>query len=552
MVIKLGSNIYLKSWLALKPYEKQAPTDKYYLKICNKVKRVVGKSLLSSLLPVYLSKEDFSEELNILACFLTSYFEDLISQTNLWLAFVNKHQAMYGKLLPFYNTEAYEEGEINQPDVCFLIWYFLNTIQDENYIEPLNKFITDAAQKVMEIFEDEWEVAPENDVLLSFYRLDETEEDYYVVKSYIESILFKSYLFHTDTYFKLLNKEQSLMEEKEELEDFDLYIYDLHTNYGNTARTQLLSLSGKEWAAAILGEQHPLSAALLIMSVRLAGLFLYKGQDDACIHIEHIASGKKFAVTKNSMKGSHVLKKVDNILFMGIVKWKDEWWFSGVLFQQAFNADIVLDEKNSTINRKAVNFLDASNQAQQSVQKYLKNFLQFNEGNQIAFLPVEQIDDFVSNFVEYHNKAMRLSANKIEETPEQNSKNGYLKENKKMDFFSEKYKDSTDEGLVFLNPKSGLEMAIGINSAFPLPNNPNFNAEESDDNVFSLLEDKQFSTELAMFCLEHCKDDLPFFNYGLGNRYLEDIDFLLRFWKAEAYHSTPNVTLLNNKENVIT
>jgi len=106
---------------------------------------------------------------------------------------------MYGKLLPFYNTEAYKEGEINQPDVCFLIWYFLNTIQDENYLEPINNFITDAAQKVMEIFEEEREVAPENEVLLSFYRLDEAEEDYYVVKSYIDSILLKSYLFHTDT-----------------------------------------------------------------------------------------------------------------------------------------------------------------------------------------------------------------------------------------------------------------------------------------------------------------------------------------------------------------
>ena len=78
MIIKLGSNIYSKDCLALKPYEKQAPTDAYYLKICNKVKRVVGKSLLSSMSPVYLSKENFSEELNILAYFLTSYFEDLI------------------------------------------------------------------------------------------------------------------------------------------------------------------------------------------------------------------------------------------------------------------------------------------------------------------------------------------------------------------------------------------------------------------------------------------------------------------------------------------
>ena len=43
---------------------------------------------------------------------------------------------------------------------------------------------------------------------------------------------------------------------------------------------------------------------------------------------------------------------------MGIVKWKDKWWFSGIFFEQPFNPDLILDQKNSLDSRMAVNFLD--------------------------------------------------------------------------------------------------------------------------------------------------------------------------------------------------
>jgi len=551
MIVKLQSKIYLKDWLILKPYQKQAPTDIYYLKVCNKVKQALENSRLSSILATYLPAKTINEELNMLACFLTSYFEDLISETNLWLAFTEKHLEMYGKPLPFYDTTEYCEGEINQQDISFLMWYFINCVQEENYIEAVNEIFENTAEKVMDVLDAEWETAPENEVLQAYYYIDEYQENYYAVKQFIEVILFDSYLYYPDTGLKLALKEQSLEEENAENENFKIYVYDNMTNYVHSARTQLLSLSGKEWAAAILGEHHQLSEALLSMSERLTGLFLYKGQDEEYIHIEHIASSKKFAVTKQSMEQAHLLKTVDTIVFMGIVQWKNEWWFSGAMFQQPFNADIVLDQKNSDISRKAVNFLDTSGTAEEHVQTYLDHFLQFNKGNQIAFMPVDQIDGFINDFFEYHNNALQLTKKQREEIYGQTRKDGYFKKNLKSTYFSENYKDNTESGLVFLNPKSGLEMAIGLNSAFPLPNNPFYNIQESEECIFSLLEDRQFSKELVMFCIEHCKDDLLFFNNnGLGKRYLKDTDFLLRFWKAETYHSKPNVTLIDNNKGV--
>jgi hypothetical protein len=95
---------------------------------------------------------------------------------------------------------------------------------------------------------------------------------------------------------------------------------------------------------------------------------------------------------------------------------------------------------------------------------------------------------------------------------------------------------------VFFNPKSGLEIALAVNCAFPLPNNPFFNVEDSEEDIMFLLISDEMSTELAMFCIDNCKNNLPFFKEGVGKRYLDDIDFLLRFWKKDNYLAKPSIT----------
>ena len=95
---------------------------------------------------------------------------------------------------------------------------------------------------------------------------------------------------------------------------------------------------------------------------------------------------------------------------------------------------------------------------------------------------------------------------------------------------------------MFFNSKSGVEIALAVNCAFPLPNNPFFNIEHSEDDVMLLLVSDEMSTELALFCIDNCKNDLPFFSEGIGKMYLRNIDFLLRFWKKDNYYAKPSIT----------
>ena len=543
----MKKRIFIKDWLELKPYEKQTSTDSYYLKVCNEVNNAFHKEIPSFMYNTFLDES----QLRYLICFLTSYFEDIISGTNIWNTFVKLHQRRYKKPLPLYDPdEYYYEDEINQEDLYFLTWYFLNTIQEEKFIPPYNEFILLAAEVAFDVFEEAWEVAPENNTLRSYYQIDKNEDDYYAARNLIDTILFKTYLFHPDTFQRFDTQVEEIIDKnKHDREDIILALMnESRDNLVHKACTALLGMKGKEWAAEILGSDHPLYRHYLDMSPKINGLFLYKGQDDQDISIEHIASGKKFQVTKRSFEYADSLKEVDTILYMGITQWKNEWWFSGVFFQEPFNADLILKEKNSMESRMAVSFLDHSKKVTKEALKIqFRAFLDINNGSQIAFMLKKNLNDFFRRYTTRYNDSLNLSEKERKASRERARKEGFSATSE-VPIDIHLPEDAEKTVLVFFNPKSGVEIAYGVNNAFPLPNNPFFDADHSREDIMFLLSSEEISTELTMFCIDHCKDDLDFFQAGFGELLLEDLDFMLRFWKKEHYFSKPTISFIGQPE----
>ncbi len=539
----MDKKIYIKDWLELKPYKKHAATDSYYLKICNDVKKtIVTTNRQSLVLQMFLDDED----IDLLSCFLTSYFEDLISGTNIWNSFVKVHHKLYRKQLPFYDLDEYYEEEINPQDISLLIWYFLNTVQEEKFISPFNGFIVETAEKIMDVFDKEWEVAPENEYLKTFYQIDQKENDYYIARTLIDTVLFKTYLFYPDTLFKLREKEFEIINNTKDDKNIAMLLNENRDGMLLKTHTGLLSLKGKEWVSEILGTEHLLHKEFMSISKKIQGYFLYKGQDENNIFMEHIASGKKFNLTKKSFEKANTLKELDTILFIGIVMWKDEWWFSGVFFQQPFNSNLILDQKNSLESRMEVNFLDHQKQeTKELLKKQLSAFKNFNNGSQIAFLPSTKIENFFNEYVEFFNQTLNVSEKEIKKAKQRARNEGFFGTDNSFKNLSEE----VETGLVFFNPNSGVEIALDINSAFPMAQNPYFKEEDSEEDVMHLLMDESISRELVMFCIDNCKNKLPFFTKGVGKKYLEDIDFLLRFWKKENYHTSPSITYTGQSEN---
>jgi hypothetical protein len=99
-----------------------------------------------------------------------------------------------------------------------------------------------------------------------------------------------------------------------------------------------------------------------------------------------------------------------------------------------------------------------------------------------------------------------------------------------------------ESALLFFNSKSGLEIAFGINSAFPTTTNPFYNEKDCIDHTFMLLFEDDFSTELALYCVNNFKDESIFFD-EFEDDYLDDLDFVLRFYKGSNYLAKPEITL---------
>jgi hypothetical protein len=391
----------------------------------------------------------------------------------------------------------------------------------------------------MDIFEDEYEFAPENTRLNTFYTIDKNETDYYKVRELIEVVLFSSYLFYTDTNKRLRDLFNELAEEKQD-EYLMQYFQEGYDALLHMAHTRLMSVKGSVWCAELLGENHPLHNDLMEMSPRINGYFLYKGDDAENVFIEHIASGKNFNLTKRSFDYSHELME-DNILYLGMVRWQNEWWFSGIYAKMDYDADLILDQKNSVESRQQVGFLDYNTEkVREIIQNQHEAFLKFNNGSPIAFLPSDKIQEFLQKSMEYYNSSLNLSEKERAEARERAKKDGFFGESLKSEV---DFSEDSESGLVFFNPNSGVEIATGVNKAFPLPHNPFFDENGHDDDVMHVFISKEFSTELAKYCIEQGKDKLPFFKEGLGALYLNDIDFLLRFWKSDKYHSIPQITL---------
>ena len=531
----MKKSIFIQQWLELKPYNKQTSSDNYYLNLSNKLKNILY-SPDSFILLMYIDKED----IDLLSCFLASYFEDIISETNIWKTFTRAHQEHYNKPLPFFETADYFEDEINVQDVSFLIWYFLNTIQMEKFISPFNDFISQTAERVMTVLDEEYEFAPENKELKTYYTIDDNESDFYKVRNLIDTLLFKTYLFFPDTALDLYEREQEVLQDGKD-ENLIHYLQETRDSLLHSAVTRLMGLKGKEWAAELLGSKSLLSAGLKNMSQRILGFFLYKGQDKTDIFIEHIASGKSFKLTKKSFDHSHLLDKTDIIMYIGIVEWQNEWWFSGVYFQNEFNADLVLNEKNSLESRMQVNFLDHKKQeTQELLNEQLKAFIDFNQGSQIAFMETGKIEAFVQNYVQYFNTTLKLTDKEIEEARKRTRADGYFgdKDTPGVDFT-----ENAETGLVFFNPKSGVEMALNFNDVLPFKNNPWYNSGADENDILDLFISEETSKELAEYCIKHCEKKIPFFKSKPGKMYLKDFDFLLRFWKGSNYYAKPSITL---------
>ncbi|HRP90671.1 MAG TPA: DUF3843 family protein [Edaphocola sp.] len=515
----MKKQIYIKEWLDVKPYQIHDEVDIYYLNIANRVKEALGSSKIEK----YFIKE-FKNGLlvNKLACFITCYFEDLISGTQFWQTFLKKYRSQYQKDFPLIKIENYIEDEINIEDIQFLSWYFINcqflSQFDQIGMESDHPTLKNIAIEVMKIFESEWETAPENTRLLDNFKIDPNNSDYHSLQNILNEFVENNYLLKIDfdTVFapKLHQMKIAGVTDSEFVPIFSL-LYN-ETKFG--MRTRLLGLSIAEWILAYIDADSELGKAIQnFESDNIFDFFIYQGVDLKGIHtFKTVITGNDYEVDFQDD-----LFEYGKIYLLDLIKWKEQWKLIGLPSLADDPSKYLNNRKNNTPKENALKI--------EATEILAQCFLEYNKNSPIAFVDGKDSKNFLAEVYQLFNK--RWKALKGEQA----------KGSLNVDNLNNIEEDTPN--IIFMNTAYGIEVLWGINDAFPDKKNPFFEGESTEEDINFMIQNSSISKELVEYCLKNYKEKINFNNTFEKDRTLENIDFLMRFCKGEHYFSKIEMTL---------
>ena len=507
------SKIYIKDWMATKPYKNQTNTDLFYLEVSNKVLDAV-KDSHSEFLLNFMDEEsikDFSK-------FMTSYFEDKISNLNLFNAFVSLNNEIYSKDLPFYKTNNYIKEEINIEDIQFLIWYFINLQKQDTFINPFSEEIKGLAGAVFKVLDEEYEYAPENEQMAKYFTLNDSEK-LDEVRYFMDKIFTKTYLFGYDTGLELYMRSAHL--KNGESKNFQLYKA-LRDNFIINYPTKLLALRANKWAVAVLGNDSKKYEDIANLGENAQTSFIYRGESDEFLQMEQISSGKILEISKENFLDYKQLKE-GMILYAGVNAWKGKYIFTGVVNVIHHDEKAIEKAKEDYI---AKNILRTEQEKQEDLEELKaqeKIFLELNDNKPYLITSPKEAIEFINNFYETLEKK-EINKNLDAILHLLNS----IKENQKI-----------YTTIIFFNPNYGIELYANISAELDIEGNEEKAEVVNPAFLMKLMMDDTYSKEFFDFYYNEIKGkktkQIEFFT----NLSETDIDFMLRFFKPTRY--TKNV-----------
>ena len=158
--------IFPKDWLQIHPYTQSTPVDSYYTRIANRIYDILEATEM-------VNSFEKDEPVQI-AIRLAGYFEDVISQTNIWRTFILGYKEKFGQYLPFYTTDDhYYDDEVNFEDIRLILWHFTQQYhgwKHGTFVNPDNPANEAASRLIYELFCEHWTTAPENEKMQKLLR----------------------------------------------------------------------------------------------------------------------------------------------------------------------------------------------------------------------------------------------------------------------------------------------------------------------------------------------------------------------------------------------
>lgn len=308
------------------PMGMRCDTDFYYAKVGNRLLRQLSKNP---------AKQGLSEDVMMkMALKTVLYFEDVICDSGIWRSFVEKHQALYGKMLPFYSVKGeYYADEPHVRDIQLLLWDVMMEVHENEIINPENLGLSAIAFDFYEVLDDEFEKAPINETLKDFFEHPVFIGDFIEMRNVLQWTCSTCYL--TAGRYKLRGFHETF-ESIIKLLRFDSHdnraVYAAMCQQPFKYKTGMLALLPQEWLAGILecNGRNAEASELRAIEFRPYDLYNLDGFDDTFIRLSD-TQGREVVVRKDSygdMRDS-TLMATDGCV-ASFVKYLGEWNTNGM------------------------------------------------------------------------------------------------------------------------------------------------------------------------------------------------------------------------------
>ncbi len=370
----MSTKIVARDLRIYRPYRHTSDVDFFYARLADNIMKLFDKYIIDN-------EVSTRDDLKDIAIAMSLYLEDIVSGLGIWQTFTEECKARYGVWLPFYDTNDsnYFHDEINEADLCFLLWHRLQSLTDmcKTIISPNSDSIRVMVRHIMPLLDAAWEEAPVNSDMQKWMKsLTFSADNFNFFRDVMMWFHYGCYLFHENQL--LIKRQHKLIMNDPKLfaghkEDMTLHFEMLNVFVD---RTQLLAFTTPQWAARILRRHTDVT---LINGVESRPMNCYKflGHTDGHYTLQSLRRDK----TEYVMPEQAVDTTIFDLRFhegdyvtCHIVRYGGQWWLNG-----AIN---VVDEKTRDNN---IAIEQRKDEQEESLPPLMEKFLNATGGEPVYF-----------------------------------------------------------------------------------------------------------------------------------------------------------------------
>lgn len=529
-------NIKISDWLASKPYKQPTSYDSYYIKLANRVLRLLKKHHLW-----FFQRRIYDNHLKDLSVILISYFEDFINELGIWQVFTEHNLACCGYYLPFYDLSDYESDYINPQDIEYILWHWLINLYDDKFYIPHIHTFKILSQEVFDLFENYIEDAPATDFYQSYLRIfDDT--NFFQLKEKLSWFIKGCYAPGKIEIAQ--NFIRDVLDASENMKlnvDLNSLGYGIQDDYIFIKRSAFSALSPLEWFSRVVDCSDNIREDILKLRKRIVGVFYYEGADENYWLFQESLTEKHIKVRRDSIEIPAEAQIPRHLHSLSLEQWRNEWWVSGITAYIGEKDEKFLNDRKSNISN--IPFYIYSEEEQQQVWQTIANmesdFIEYFGERIIVFDNKEIARQNLNDYFEYNQQKAKQRSNipedEAEELQQEYQRNKKANSAQITDTFENFGKHKV--ALAF-TPNEGVQLSTLIPKIIHQLSVSNLSKDAKKELFWDLM-DEDLSPIITKELLNKYSNrnlEFPIKNStGLMVDMQKELDFLMRFFKYESY-----------------